>query len=375
MTALYETDRSCGQRCDAGRPCTPCRGSRKECTYDEDSPTSSASQETTPSRSMSSSKSLVAFKGIRVCARSPSQQPTVQSPPQSFSYSSVPHPISSALVPRVPPEYLKVSDVSTSDLHLNLYVVREFEFELLGLIRFVSRLNTLRRYMRMGLRLRGDKQEAIMRGDLCGTVVHPFFVHQAHALGMHYCATLPDGKTAIIMQARYAQLTWESMADISKDQDHFLLLEAMFALASSCVLLRWLNITQTYLLKAIRIANERRMTFVPEDSPAPVFSEDVHEHIVQLSQLIYLENFLFLTRNGVEPNATSRLEKEFRTELEVTNLLRSRHLTRVAEMTQASHPFVFDTCPLVMRTRGVLLIRDAIFVLGVYPQQSELHMA
>jgi len=41
---------------------------------------------------------------------------------------------------------------------------------------------------------------------------------------------------------------------------------------------------------------------------------------------------------------------------------------------QASYPFVFDICPLVMRTRGVLLIRDAIFVLGVYPQQRKLHM-
>lgn len=178
--------------------------------------------------------------------------------------------------------------------------------------------------MSMGLRLRSDKQEAIMRGDLCGKVVHPFFVHQAHALGMHYSASLPGGKTAIIMQARYAQLTWESMASISQDQDHFLLLEAMFALASSCLLLRWLGITQAYLLKAVCIANERHITFVPEDSPAPVFSGDVHEHIAQLSQLIYLENFLFLTRRGVEPKATSRLEKEFRTELEVTNSLRSR---------------------------------------------------
>jgi len=175
--------------------------------------------------------------------------------------------------------------------------------------------------MTMGLRLRSDKQEAIMRGDLCGMVVHPFFVHQAHALGMHYCATLPDGKAAILMQARYAQLTWESLASISKDQDHFLLLEAMFALASSCVLLRWPSITQTYLLKAVRIANERLITFVPKDSPAPIFSGDVHEHIVQLSQLIYLENFLFLTRHGVKPKATSRLEKEFRTELEVTTPL------------------------------------------------------
>ena len=178
----------------------------------------------------------------------------------------------------------------------------------------------------MGMRLRGDKQEAIMDGDLCGTVVHPFFVHHAHALGMHYCAKLPDGKTAIIMQARYAQLTWESLADISRDQHPLLLVEAMFALASSCLFLRWLNITQDYLLKAIHIANECDMSFVPKDSPVPVFSGGVHEHIAQLSQLIYLEKFLFLTRNGVEPKATSRLEKEFRTELEVTNSSRSSPL-------------------------------------------------
>jgi len=175
----------------------------------------------------------------------------------------------------------------------------------------------------MGLRLRGDKQEAIMHGDLCGTVVHPFFVHLAHALGMHYCTALPDGKTAIVMQARYAQLTWESMADISREQDRFLLLEAMFALASSCLYLRWLSITQSYLLKAIHLANECHLSFVPKDGPVPVFSGDVHERIAQLSQLIYLENFLFLTGNGAEPQATSRLEKEFRTELEVPNPLRS----------------------------------------------------
>jgi len=36
-----------------------------------------------------------------------------------------------------------------------------------------------------------------------------------------------------------------------------------------------------------------------------------------------------------------------------------------------SYPFVFDICPLIMRTRGILLIRDAIFVLGVYPSQSK----
>lgn len=40
-----------------------------------------------------------------------------------------------------------------------------------------------------------------------------------------------------------------------------------------------------------------------------------------------------------------------------------------------SYPFVFDICPLIMRTRGVLLIRDAIFILGVYPSQSKLRTA
>ena len=171
--------------------------------------------------------------------------------------------------------------------------------------------------MTMGLRPRGEKQQAIMRGDLCGTAVHPFFVHQAHAVGMHYCATLPDGKTAIIMQARHSQLAMESIADIRKIKNHFLLLEVMFAFASAAMLLRWIDVAQGSLAKAIRIANKYHMMFVPEDGPAPAFSGDIHEHVVQLSQLIYLENFLFLTRNGVQPKGTSRLEREFRTKLEV----------------------------------------------------------
>jgi hypothetical protein len=169
----------------------------------------------------------------------------------------------------------------------------------------------------MGLRPRGEKQLAIMRGDLCGTAVHQFFVHQAHAVGMHYCATLPDGKTAIIMQARHSQLAMESMTDVYKIKNHLLLLEVTFAFASAAMLLRWIDVAQASLIKAICIANKHHMTFVPEDGPAPVFSGGIHEHVVQLSQLIYLENFLFLTRNGVQPKATSRLEREFRTKLEV----------------------------------------------------------
>ncbi|KAF9787009.1 hypothetical protein BJ322DRAFT_1053184 [Thelephora terrestris] len=327
------------KRCDAGRPCASCNSSRRACVYDGDPPANPVARETVSPRPESPNKSLVPLKVIRTCngpLLPTSQVFVLQSPPLSFACSSAtltPHSTLLSLMPKVPFEHLRVSDISTSDLHLNF------------------RLNALRRYTTMGLRLRSDKQEAIMRGDLCGTVVHPFFVHHAHALGMHYCAALSNGKTAITMQARYAQLTWESMAGISKGGDHFLLLEAMFALASSCVFLRWPDITQEYLLKAINTANEHCISFVPEDCPAPVFSGDVHEHIAQLSQLIYLENFLFLTRNGVEPRATSRLEKEFRTELE------------------GSYPFIFDVCPLIMRTRGILLIRDAIFVFGTYPSQ------
>ena len=171
--------------------------------------------------------------------------------------------------------------------------------------------------MTMGLRPRGEKQQAIMRGNLCGTAVHPFFVHQAHAVGMHYCTTLPDGKTAIIMQARHSQLAMESMTDIRKIKNHFLLLEVTFAFASTAMLLRWIDVAQASLIKAIGIANKYHMMFVPEDGPAPAFSGDIHKHVVQLSQLIYLENFLFLTRNGVQPKVTSRLEREFRTKLKV----------------------------------------------------------
>ena len=125
ITPPYSADRGlCGQKCDAGRPCATCYNSQRECTYDEDSSASSTPEELVLSCPTPSKKSLVAFRGIRACTRPLPPQLVLQSPPHSFACSTiplVPHPASLALMPKVPPERLEISEISTSDLHLNLY--------------------------------------------------------------------------------------------------------------------------------------------------------------------------------------------------------------------------------------------------------------
>lgn len=120
------------QRCDAGRPCAACYNSQRVCIYDGDPPANSASEETDSPGSTSSE--LVAFKDTRLCTGPLSSQLLIlQSPPGSFVCSGVPltpHPTLSFLMPKVPPECLKVSDISTGDLHLNLCESYYFELEL-----------------------------------------------------------------------------------------------------------------------------------------------------------------------------------------------------------------------------------------------------
>jgi len=64
-----------------------------------------------------------------------------------------------------------------------------------------------------------------------------------------------------------------------------------------------------------------------------------------LSQLIWMENYLFLTGDGAKPKSTRRLEEEFRNEL------------------SGIYPVLFRVCPLTMRTQGILLVRDVVLLL------------
>lgn len=69
--------------------------------------------------------------------------------------------------------------------------------------------------------------------------------------------------------------------------------------------------------KSCEAVDTAGLQFVPTYGRPPVFSEALHEKLSVLSQIIYFENFLFLTAGGTEPMKTARIEKEFRYQLPV----------------------------------------------------------
>jgi len=95
--------------------------------------------------------------------------------------------------------------------------------------------------------------------------------------------------------------------------------------------------------------NTGRLQFIPKYGQPPEFSEELHEKFSVLSQIIYFENFAFLTCGWAKPTMTTRIEMEFRNQL------------------RDVYPVLFKICPLTMRTETILLVRDTVLILSLRP--------
>ena len=156
-----------------------------------------------------------------------------------------------------------------------------------------------------------------MRGDTSGSVVHPFFIHGAHALGMHFCAGIGDSPAMIRLHARHAQRALEQLSEARKTDDVELNAQISVYSTSSCISQRWFQFSRLYLAKGCSIVDTANMQFIPASGRPPELTEEVQERLAVLSQLVYLENYLFLAINQITPTMTVRIEKEFRHELQV----------------------------------------------------------
>jgi len=181
----------------------------------------------------------------------------------------------------------------------------------------VSRLRILCRLSKLGIRFTPKKQQALLRGDTSGTVLNPFFIHSAQALGMHFCERMDDSPAMIRLQARHLQMALEYLADIIKGHERELTAQATLWVTAGTFILPVDGLTHTYLQRSCEAVNTAELRFIPTYGQPPEFSEDLHEKLSVLSQIIYFENFLFLACDGAEPVMTARIEKEFRYELQV----------------------------------------------------------
>ena len=174
-------------------------------------------------------------------------------------------------------------------------------------------------YRKLGIHFTQEKQEAILEGDVSGTVVHPLFVHQACSFGMHFYQSFIQTPGAPHLQARHSQSVWEGLAKILKGNNNVLKAQAVLSISTCCLIFRWIDYAHQYLHKACRLINMANLQFIPTCGQPPAYSEEICERSAILSQAIYFENYLFLTCGGAEPKSTARIEREFRCDLQVGN--------------------------------------------------------
>ena len=173
------------------------------------------------------------------------------------------------------------------------------------------------RSRQFGIYLTGPKQDAVLRGDLSNTVVHPFFVYSMTPLGIYFCAGVSHSPEIIQLRAKYAQRAYEQLADLVTGGNTDLLVQGFFSMAAMCLHARYFEIARHNLKKACIALNAAKLRFVSAAGRPPALTEDVRERLVTLSQVIYWENYMFLAVDEIEPMMAARIEKEFRHELQV----------------------------------------------------------
>lgn len=134
---------------------------------------------------------------------------------------------------------------------------------------------------------------------------------------MYFCEGMDSSPAMIRLHAKYVQICFELLADIFKGHDSELKAQAALWVAAGSIILPFDGLILPYIQKSCEAINTAQLQFIPTYGRPPDFSEELHEKLSVLSQAIYFENFLFLTRGGAEPTMTARIEKEFRHRLQV----------------------------------------------------------
>ena len=173
------------------------------------------------------------------------------------------------------------------------------------------------RLPKLGIYFTSEKQQAILRGDTSGAVVNPFFIHAAQSMGMHFCDGLDKFPAMAGLQAKYVQASLELLTEISKGHDWELRAQVALWVVSGSMIMRLSYRTLSYIKKSCEAVDMARLQFIPTYGRPPPLSQDLREKLSILSQIIYFENFWFLTCGGAEPTMTARIEKEFRHQLQV----------------------------------------------------------
>lgn len=134
---------------------------------------------------------------------------------------------------------------------------------------------------------------------------------------MYFCEGMENSSAMVRLQAKHLQRCLELLSEIFRGCDWELRAQVALWAVSSSITLSIDRSIFSFMRKSCEAVNNGGLQFVPMYGRPPEFSEGLHEKLSVLSQIIYFENFLFLTHGNVEPTMTARIENEFRYQLPV----------------------------------------------------------
>ena len=236
----------------------------------------------------------------------------------------------------------------------------------------VSRLWVLRRMPKFGAHLDREEMDGFLRGDRSRTAPSRGFVIWAHALGMVFSPDISPTPAMVLLLTRRIQIMWERLVDSLRSKNYWASVRSLILLTSVNILHGMFQTSLLHIQKSCDMIKMGNLRFIPMCGPPPEFSEDLHKALVPLSQTIYWANYLFLTRRGPEPSATADLEQEFRQELPVSDIPSITFHIDLTVPPQQAYPILFEICPLMMRTQGILLAKDTILLLGALPADGKI---
>ena len=120
----------------------------------------------------------------------------------------------------------------------------------------------------------------------------------------------------IRLHARHAQRALEQTLEASKMDNVELKAQVYLSHTSGCISQRRFQMARYFLTKGCSAVNAANLQFIPTSGRPPELAEEVQESLVVLSQLVDLENYLFLAIDRMKSKMTTRLE-EFQRELQV----------------------------------------------------------
>lgn len=334
---------ACRQRkkkCDAGRPvCNHCRlcGTSDGCVYEDTKKKLAKPSGDAQRREILPVDTSNRTHHPRDAPSDPPRDLTCVLPTHLLKL----HPLVAAFMSQsgMPPNlfFSAVSNVSLDDLSLVFRIIFDS-----------YRLS-------VGLLISEDQRKALIRGDMQSGAIHGFFIHYAHIWGCHLYQQFRCDFVLLFLQSIYVYMAIESLTTIREKENPVMLTQALLMTSEMYFHTHHPDFGLKYLEMAAGIVKKNGLRFVMHSQNSAHgqtnVTEDIRQRVGLLSQLLYVETELFLL-TGRSPDLFEELEAEFKFDLAI------------------AYPRLSKMCPIVMRARGVLLIKDAVYLKNDYDRQS-----